>query len=35
MNRLLRGCLVAATLALSNVSAHAGKDGDPVFPRTA
>ena len=27
MNKLLKGCLVAATLALSSVSAHAAKDG--------
>ena len=27
MNNLLKGCLVAASLVLGNISAHAGKDG--------
>ena len=27
MNRMLKGCLVAATMVLSSVSAHAAKDG--------
>ena len=27
MNKLLKGCLVAATMVLSSISAHAAKDG--------